>query len=178
MARKKADPMQEKLYDILFVVGRVFRKIGFVLLLICCFPVGLYLLWRRENRIPLIARALITACIAAVMVSAVVIGMPDDPYERGGIEIVRVTPNAEVYGPEIPEAVQGAAEYANAYSAESIILLPTATPVPIYVYCNDNGKHYHLESCHYVKENTPKVTLTQALTAGFTPCSECKPPIS
>ena len=99
-----------------------------------------------------------------------------NPPEReiGGIQLVDEKPQVEVYGPEAPADREVIEIYAPRYTA--VILEPTATPVPIIVYCNNGGRHYHVEGCKYVKEDTPDVTLSRAVAAGYTRCVECDAP--
>lgn len=37
------------------------------------------------------------------------------------------------------------------------------------------GAKYHRETCHYLKYSSFKVSLKEATTRGYTPCSVCKP---
>ncbi len=67
--------------------------------------------------------------------------------------------------------------YVPVYQPEATLFVqPTPTPVPVYVYCNDGGEFYHRKGCRYVKNTTPKVTLGQAVSAGFKRCKTCNPP--
>lgn len=47
-----------------------------------------------------------------------------------------------------------------------------------FVYITPTGDKYHTMRCQYVNTDnrTIKLTLDQAVDAGYTPCSECRPP--
>jgi hypothetical protein len=101
------------------------------------------------------------------------------PPERatGGVELVGLTPALEVQGPQRDENAPEFEAYVPVYQPEATLFVqPTPTPVPVYVYCNDGGEYYHTKGCRYVRDNTPKVTLGQAVSAGFKPCPKCNPP--
>jgi hypothetical protein len=46
------------------------------------------------------------------------------------------------------------------------------------VYKTPSGNHYHLETCHMVKNVSERITITHAIEIGLLPCKICKPPIS
>jgi len=48
----------------------------------------------------------------------------------------------------------------------------------IYVYIKEGGKRYHKKNCSLVKTGKTRVTLTEALKRGYTPCKICKPPVA
>ena len=122
-------------------------------------------------------RLIKTAVSAAVALGLFAILLPmTDPPERptGGIQLVGESPNVEVFGPEAPADREIIEIYAPRRTA--VILEPTATPAPVIVYCNNGGRYYHSETCHYVKDTTPNVTLSRAVNAGYTRCPECDAP--
>ncbi len=148
-------------------------SIGTLLTLIICFPAGLFAMWKNP-RCPLFAKSAVTLAVSALLI-AVLLPLTDPPERQtGGIYLVDETPCVEVQGPEAPADRQVIEIYAPRYT--SIILEATATPEPIIVYCNNSGKYYHVETCKYVNEKTPDVTLTRAIEAGFTQCPECDAP--
>jgi len=73
---------------------------------------------------------------------------------------------------------------------------PTATPVPVAtmkpvqtpvptiaaqnvsqtVYITKTGDKYHADGCRYLVKSKIAITLTQAKTRGYSPCSVCNPP--
>lgn len=44
-----------------------------------------------------------------------------------------------------------------------------------YVYIKEGGKKYHKKNCSLVKTGKTRVTLSEALKRGYTPCKVCKP---
>lgn len=44
------------------------------------------------------------------------------------------------------------------------------------VYVTPQGKKYHRANCAHLGKNTQSLSLQEAKTRGFTPCSKCKPP--
>lgn len=44
------------------------------------------------------------------------------------------------------------------------------------VYITTYGEKYHRESCSYLWNSSHPISLNQALTRGYTPCSRCNPP--
>jgi len=44
------------------------------------------------------------------------------------------------------------------------------------VYVTKTGKKYHTESCRYLRRSKTPMKLKDAVKAGYTPCSVCKPP--
>ncbi len=146
---------------------------GTLLTLIICFPAGLFAMWKNP-RCPMFAKSVVTLAVAALLIT-VLIPMTNPPERQvGGIYLVDETPCVEVQGPEAPADRQVIEIYAPRYT--SIILEATPTPPPVIVYCNNSGQYYHSETCKYVNKNTPDVTLTRAIEAGFTQCPECDAP--
>ena len=114
--------------------------------------------WKKHTKV-----AVSLLCCAALLFLV----LPQtNPPERpdGGIVLVGSSVEAEVYGPEAPEGRDVVEVYTPIRTP--IVLQSTQAPDPVYVYCNDGGKYYHSEECRYVKENSPKVTLSRALDAG------------
>lgn len=149
------------------------RDLGVVLLLFLgCLP-GLYVMWTRTPWKRRTKMAVSLLCCAALIFLA----LPQtNPPERpdGGIVLVGSSVETEVYGPEAPEGREVVEVYTPIRTP--IVLQSTPQPDPVYVYCNDGGKYYHSEECRYVKENTPKVTLSRALDAGYSRCPDCSAP--
>jgi hypothetical protein len=48
-------------------------------------------------------------------------------------------------------------------------------PSETYVYIKEGGKKYHKKNCSLVKTGKTRVTLSEALKKGYTPCKVCKP---
>ena len=153
--------------------GRIFL----IALLVLAFPVGLYIMWdkaewRKAFKIG------VSALWGCILVLALVIGLRTSlDYNYGSVSYSGATGNRRMLAPLPPENLPDTSQLLRSASETSaLISVPTPTPVPTMVYCNDNGVNYHLKGCRYVYSTTPRVTLTQALNAGKTACKLCNPP--
>ena len=143
-------------------------------LLILCFPAGLMFLWSRRCRIPKLVKYALSALVAAALVFIL---LPQTtPPERVVGGVVPVTAEESQTGPLPASDFERIDLYSYNVTAESVIAEPEPTPVPIYVYCNDGGKYYHSKECSYVKPKSSRVTLLQALNAGYQQCKDCNAP--
>ena len=153
---------------------RVLRVVRVVQLVIC-FPLGLYVMWTK-TRWPRTIKTAVSA-LAALFLFAILSPLTNPPErEVGGIHLVGGKPQTEVYGPEAPADREIVEIYAPRRTA--LVQNPTATPEPIYVYCNRGGRYYHSVECVYARAESSQVTLEQALTAGYTRCPDCSAPAS
>jgi len=52
-----------------------------------------------------------------------------------------------------------------------------STPLPSerIVYITKTGEKYHQIGCRYLKYSSIPITLSEAISRGYTPCSICKP---
>lgn len=149
-----------------------------ILWLVFCFPAGLIKMWSNQCRWRRSTKMAVSIVVAAALIMVVLPQTRPPEQPDGGVEMIMAKPNAQVYGPELTEDMPDISVY-NPHGSESksvYVVEPTPTPVPVTVYVNDGGKYYHTKDCRYVKTGTPQVTLTAALDAGYTACSECKPP--
>lgn len=48
-------------------------------------------------------------------------------------------------------------------------------PVQEVVYITKSGSKYHKGSCHFLKKSKIKISKSEAKSAGYSPCSVCKP---
>lgn len=46
----------------------------------------------------------------------------------------------------------------------------------VTVYVTTSGKKYHTSSCRYLRRSATAMKLRDAVKAGYSPCSVCKPP--
>jgi hypothetical protein len=56
----------------------------------------------------------------------------------------------------------------------------SATPksnADVTVYVTTKGKKYHISSCRYLRKSATPLKLRDAVKAGYSPCSVCKPPV-
>ena len=44
------------------------------------------------------------------------------------------------------------------------------------VYITKTGKKYHVQTCGYLSRSSIAISLSDAIAAGYTPCSVCDPP--
>ena len=59
------------------------------------------------------------------------------------------------------------------------LLTPTpvgAAPQDQTVYVTRTGKKYHVAGCRYLRSSQIAMNLKDAVNAGYTPCSVCRPP--
>ncbi len=146
--------------------------------LVFCFPAGLLMMWSDRCKWPRFAKTLISVSFAALLLAILLPQTRPPERVKGGVELVGLTPALEVQGPQLAEGAPQFDAYVPVYQPEATLFVePTPTPVPVYVYCNDGGEYYHTKNCRYVKANTPKVTLGQAVAAGFKRCKTCRPPL-
>ena len=55
----------------------------------------------------------------------------------------------------------------------------SATPqsnAGVTVYVTAKGRKYHTASCRYIRKGAKPMKLKDAVKAGYSPCSVCKPP--
>ncbi len=136
------------------------------------------MMWSDRCKWPRYAKMLISLGFAALLMMVLLPQTMPPERAKGGVEIVGLSPGLEVQGPQLDPAAPQYDVYVPAYQPEATLFVePTPTPVPVYVYCNDGGQYYHTKNCRYTRGNTPKVTLDQAVTAGFKPCPKCHPPV-
>lgn len=43
------------------------------------------------------------------------------------------------------------------------------------VYITETGEKYHRISCRYLKDSCIEISLSKAISRGYTPCSVCNP---
>ena len=145
-------------------------------LLVFAFPVGLYIMW-DEGRWKLWIKILVSLLWAAIIIFMAVRLIGTEEPAVGGQEVQKITYTGKMLAPLPPSNLPNTSKLLRSSTQESTLISePTPTPVPTMVYCNDNGKYYHLAGCRYVYNTTPRVTLTAAKNAGKTACPTCNPP--
>lgn len=133
-------------------------------------PAGVLLTWRSRWQ-PLTKYAM-TAVAVAVMIVAVLVLPPTDARTPGGIELVGVDPEAEIYGPALPTAM------VTGYTASSTssVFAQDMEDEIVYVYAADDGECYHLYDCKFAYASSRRLTVYEAHYLGYTPCGLCNPP--
>ena len=95
----------------------------------------------------------------------------------GCVRMVSAERDVEVFGPELPEALDANyTGYSAVTSSNGPVFSEETTTQTTYVYANDNGKFYHNLDCEYVQWYSKKYALAVAYYNGYTPCEKCMPP--
>ena len=66
-------------------------------------------------------------------------------------------------------------------TTESITTITTtqttiSNPNQITVYITDTGTKYHKSDCKYLKKSSTSISLQEAISQNYKPCSKCNPP--
>ena len=150
---------------------RDFRNLLAVLFLILLPPVGVVMLWRTRWS------GTVKYCLTGVAVVALAIGVAlipsADNKVNGGIEMVGVDKDVEVYGPALPTAM--VTGYTVSLTTDSIFADDVETDIH-YVYAAKNGSCYHEYECKFAYASSQKLTVYEAYHLGYTPCGRCNPP--
>ncbi|MDO4549412.1 MAG: hypothetical protein Q4D04_15080 [Clostridia bacterium] len=146
--------------------------------LIFCFPAGLLMMWSDRCRWKRASKCAVSLVVAA-LVCAILLPQTQPPARaKSGIEIVSNAPAVEKLGPVQRESDEDDYEvYLPTYvNPTSVVVIPTPSPEPIYVYYNQGGKYYHSRNCKYIKKTSELASLSACLNAGYTQCKECDAP--
>ena len=148
-----------------------------ILMLIFAFPLGLYIMWSEARWENWKKWTITGAWVLVIILCIVLVARSDLTRDEGSVSVNMKGENLSMLAPLPPQDVPVTNQwFSNSGQESTLISVPTPTPVPTYVYCNDNGKYYHLKGCRYVMEKTPRVTITQAQKAGKRACATCNPP--
>lgn len=145
--------------------------------LLLCFPYGLYLMWKRDCRWNMALKALTTAVFVCLAAAVLIVPSPDK-RSNTEVRLVGAEPNAEIFGPEMPEGYD-ASEYVVAEGGLNLIA-PEYVDDTVYVYASaeKGSTYYHTKMCQYAYASAPRVSLYEAYTLGYvTPCGICNPPL-
>ena len=127
-----------------FTVNRQNLK---VLAWLWCFPVGLTKLWRSDCTWPRGVKIAITAVMAAIIVAVIVLPIPMGKVSSGGIQLVGVNPEVEVYGPELPVLIVPG--YTNDQPQSVIVNEDEEANQVHYVYAAEGAECYHEYECKF-----------------------------
>ncbi|MBQ8088441.1 MAG: hypothetical protein IJ074_07625 [Clostridia bacterium] len=134
-------------------------------------PVGLLLIWRSawDSR----SRTALT-CLSVALTALYVALIPIQSHQlEGGVELIGRKPQAEVYGPELPEAM---VDSYIAPASNSVISTATVSPVE-YVYAQDGEAEYHTSLCKKRYATSARMTPYEAYFLGLQPCPICHPSV-
>lgn len=133
-------------------------------------PVGLFLVWRTSWKNT--AKYAMTGVAVGALALAVALLPSADHRVNGGIELVGMDPEVEVYGPELPTAM------VTGYTASSgaSVMAPVEEDDTVYVYAATDGECYHEYECKFAYASSQKLTLYEAHYLGYRPCGLCNPP--
>ena len=147
-----------------------------LLWLVCCFPLGLAMMWRRSCRWPIALKCAVTACLIAA-VAAVALPQTTPQWQAsGGVELVQRAPSVEIYGPELPESIEESSPGYESILYNSATSVPVPTPEPeVTVYVANNGKYYHTATCRFYQTASRSMTLYEVYFTDYKPCPECNP---
>lgn len=145
--------------------------------LLLCFPYGLYLMWRKNCRWPVVFKSLVSLAFAALAVT--IIAWPSPDRKTGTtVTLVGAEPSAEVFGPELPQDYDASGYLVQ--SGDDSVIAAASTDETVYVYASstEGSTYYHLPDCKYAFASSQRMTLYEAYVLGYTtPCSLCNPPI-
>ncbi len=145
--------------------------------LLLCFPYGLFLMWRRNCRWNVVLKSGVTALFAAAALLIVFFPSPERA-EATKIVLVGPKPEAEVFGPALPENYDPASYYVE--TSDETHAADDAEDNTIYVYASasDGSTYYHTSTCKYAYASAQRMTLYEAYMLGYqTPCRLCNPPV-
>jgi hypothetical protein len=145
--------------------------------LLLCFPYGLYLMWRKNCRWNVILKSGVTALFAAVALLIVFYPSPERA-EATKVVLVGPKPEAEVFGPALPESYDPASYYVE--TSDGTLLAGNVEDDTVYVYASaaEGSTYYHTSTCKYAYASAKRMTLYEAYMLGYrTPCKLCNPPV-
>ena len=128
-----------------------------------------------KKRISVLAKSALFFGVAVVILAGALLMPSADTGKKSGVELFGEKPDAEIYGPELPESTVGTQPVKVIDSP----LLPEETgsaEEKVYVYASDDQKCYHLATCKFAFASGHRFTLAEAHLLGYKPCGRCNPP--
>ncbi|MBE5808764.1 MAG: hypothetical protein E7317_10560 [Clostridiales bacterium] len=135
-------------------------------------PLGIWLAWKK-SRFSAASCVALTAAAVVLMCAYVAVIPGTTATPKGGVEFVRRKPQAEIYGPELPEDM--VAGYQAPGSVENVLSSATEEP-EIHVYINDDDIYFHTANCKRRYGTSSEITPYVAYYLGYLPCEICDPP--
>ena len=152
--------------------NRVRRKQPKTLLsLIVNFSLGLCIMWSKRCKWPRVVKAAVTLIFALLIICIALPQLQPPDRPEGGIKLVGVKRQADVFGPEAVGNVLGRDVYN--VTADSTVIAEGSAIDRIMVFCNPDGKYYHAKTCRYVSAKTGLMTLRVAMDTGYVKCQDC-----
>ena len=152
--------------------NRVRRKQPKTLLsLIVNFSLGLCIMWSKRCKWPWAVKTAVTFIFAALLICIALPQLQPPDRPAGGIKLVGVKRDADVFGPEAEGNVLGRDVYNVA--ADSTVIAEGSPADRTMVFCNPDGKFYHAKTCKYVTAKTGLMTLRAAMDTGYEKCQDC-----
>lgn len=143
-----------------------------ILLLFLCPPIGIVLVWRKAWSGS--TRAMLTVAPILAMTLVLLLIPSGNSQEAGGIELVGLERDVEVYGPALPTAmVEG---YTSSLTNGSVFADAEDEDIQ-YVYAAKGAECYHLYECKFAYASSQKLTVYEAHYLGYKPCARCNPPV-
>ena len=118
--------------------------------------------------------ALFFGIAAAVLIAVLLVPSPG-AGTRSGVELYGEDPEAEIYGPELPQSTVGSYPVP---LVESPLIEESDQDKKetIYVYASDDQDCYHLTDCKFAFASGHRFTVQEAKLLGYQPCGRCNPP--
>lgn len=152
-------------------MNRGLRNFLSIFFLIVLPPVGIVLVWRGSFRTGV--KAVLCAVVALVWALGVMLLPSADNRVNGGIELVGIEREVEVYGPALPTAmVKG---YTSPLTDSVFIATEEEETEELY-RAAEGADCYHRSTCKFAYASSDKLTLYEAHFLGFEPCGRCNPP--
>ena len=148
------------------------RNLLTVLSLVVLPPLGIVLVWRRSWSNGL--KYCLTAVPALVLLLIALVLPSGRQATNGGVELVGVEREVEVYGPSLPTAM--VTGYTSSLTTGSVFAQTEDNEME-YVYAAKGAECYHTYDCKFAYASSQKLTVYEAHFLGYKPCNRCKPPV-
>lgn len=151
--------------------GRGTGDLWTILLLFLCPPVGIVLVWRKawSNS----TRAMLTLAPILALTFAMLLVPSSNTQVAGGVELVGLERDVDVYGPALPTAM--VVGYTSSMTNGSVFADAEDEDIQ-YVYAAKGADCYHLYECKFAYASSQKLTVYEAHYLGYKPCARCNAP--
>jgi hypothetical protein len=128
-------------------------------------------MWSKRCKWPRAVKAVITFIFALLLIYIALPQLQPPGRPAGGVKLLGVKQQADVFGPEAGSNVLGRDVYN--VSTDSTVIAEGSEADRTMVFCNPDGKYYHAKACKYVSATTGLMTLRVAMDTGYAKCQEC-----